>query len=189
MQITGFMLEEHIDFYSQFVAVQKFYKECSRTILMVFTEIKVRNNNKYYYRVLSFRDKNKISKKRIYIGKNLTKNELKKKEIESNKEIYAIKRKRKNNEFEKIKKKIIPILKEKGIKKAGIFGSYARGEQKKNSDIDILIDPTKEILGFEFVGFQEEISKKLRKKVELVTYNSLHHLIKERVLNQEVRII
>lgn len=90
---------------------------------MVFTEIKQRNNNEYFYRVLSLRDKDKIFKKRIYLGKDLTKKKLKKKELEADKKFYEVKRKRKGNEFEKIKKKIVKILKEKGIKKAGIFGS------------------------------------------------------------------
>ena len=43
-------------------------------------------------------------------------------------------------EIEKIKKKIIPILKKHKVTRAGIFGSYARGEQKKESDVDILIE-------------------------------------------------
>ncbi len=34
---------------------------------------------------------------------------------------------------------LVPILKRNGVLKAGIFGSYARGEQKKQSDVDILI--------------------------------------------------
>ncbi len=42
--------------------------------------------------------------------------------------------------FEEIKKKIAPILKKYNVTKAGIFGSYARGEQKRNSDVDILIE-------------------------------------------------
>ena len=46
---------------------------------------------------------------------------------------------KKNNELEKLKQKIIRILKKNGIRKAGIFGSFARGENKKRSDIDILI--------------------------------------------------
>ena len=44
----------------------------------------------------------------------------------------------KNKEIEEIKMKIIPVLKEYRVTRAGIFGSYARGEQKKDSDIDIL---------------------------------------------------
>ncbi len=156
---------------------------------MVFTEIKERNNKKYYYRILSLRNKNKISKKRIYLGKNLPKKQLENKETKADKEIYALKRKRKGNEFEKIKKKTIQILKENGIKKAGIFGSYARGEQKKNSDVDILIDPSKKVLGFAFYGLQETLSENLNKKVDLITYKSIHPSIKKRILNQEVKII
>ena len=155
---------------------------------MAFTEIKKRNGNTYFYRVLSFRKNKKVSKKRIYLGKNLSKKELNIKEIGADKEFYALKRERKG-EFVNIKIKIVPLLKKKGIKKAGIFGSYARGEQRKNSDVDILVELNKKIRGFEFFGLQDEISNKLGKKVDLVTYKSLNHLIKEEVLNQEVRMI
>lgn len=43
------------------------------------------------------------------------------------------------NELKKLKPMIVRTLKKDGIKKAGIFGSFVRGEEKKNSDIDILI--------------------------------------------------
>jgi len=36
--------------------------------------------------------------------------------------------------------KTIPVLKKYGVAKAAVFGSYARGEAKKNSDIDLLVD-------------------------------------------------
>jgi len=42
-------------------------------------------------------------------------------------------------QLERIKRISIPILKKNGVDKAGIFGSYARGEAKKSSDIDLLI--------------------------------------------------
>ncbi|MCX6719707.1 MAG: nucleotidyltransferase domain-containing protein, partial [Candidatus Staskawiczbacteria bacterium] len=42
--------------------------------------------------------------------------------------------------IQEIKRKISPILKKNGVKKAAIFGSYARGEEKKRSDVDILIE-------------------------------------------------
>ncbi len=156
---------------------------------MVYTEIKERNGNKYFYRVLSVRKKDKISKERVYMGKNLSKEELDEKETGANKKIYAIKRELRGKEFETLKKRIIKLLKEKGIKKAGIFGSYARGDQKKNSDIDIIIEPSKKTSGFNFFGFQNEISEKLKKKVDLVTYEGINHLIRERILNQEIKII
>ena len=66
-------------------------------------------------------------------------------------------------QIKKIKKIIMPILKKNKIKKAGIFGSYARGEETKNSDIDILIETSKP-LGFAFMDIQFELEKKLKKK-------------------------
>lgn len=94
----------------------------------------------------------------------------------------------KKNEIEKLKPKIIKILKKKGIKKASIFGSYARGEQKKGSDIDILIEPP-EGMGLEFVGLNLELEKELGIRVDLVSYNGLNRHIKKYILADEVRII
>src|SRR3989344_3383189 len=105
---------------------------------MVYTEIQERNNKKYFYRVISIRKKDKISKKRKYLGANLFKRELSLKERLADEEFNLRNKDKKRELFlKKIKPKIIKILKKNKIKKAGIFGSYARGEQKKNSDIDI----------------------------------------------------
>ncbi len=84
--------------------------------------------------------------------------------------------------------KIIPVLKKYGIRKAGIFGSHARGDYKKNSDIDILIELPRGI-GFEFAGIQLELEEVLGKKVHLVTYKYIHPYIKKNILAEEVRII
>ena len=91
-------------------------------------------------------------------------------------------------DINKIKNKIRRILKKNGVVRAGIFGSYARGEQKKKSDVDVLVKYPKG-LGFGFAGIQLELEEKLGKKVHLVTYNSIHPLLKERISNEEVRII
>ena len=42
-------------------------------------------------------------------------------------------------EIKEIKDKIVPILKKNKVARAGIFGSYARGKQKKDSDVDLII--------------------------------------------------
>ena len=93
-------------------------------------------------------------------------------------------------EINKIKSKVKRILKKNGVVKAGIFGSYARGEQTKESDIDILI----EVKGRKFslldlISLEMELKRILKKKVDLLTYKSINHLIRERILNEEVRII
>lgn len=154
---------------------------------MTYTEIKKRNERKYYYRVLSVRKNDKISKKREYLGVNLNRNELNKKEAGADK-VLNIKNKRETEEIRMIKRKIIGVLKKYNIKKAGIFGSYADGTQKKDSDVDILVLPAKG-MGIEFVGLEIELSKKLNRKVDLVSYNGLSPFLKERILKQEVRII
>lgn len=86
------------------------------------------------------------------------------------------------------KKKIIHILKKNNVAKAGIFGSYARGEAKKNSDIDIVIQPPKGI-GFGFAGIKIQLEEKLGRKVDLITYKSIHPYLKKYILDDEVRII
>ncbi len=90
-------------------------------------------------------------------------------------------------EIKNIKAKILPILKKEGIKKAGIFGSYSTGAQKKDSDIDILIEFNGSLL--DLIGLEIELRKLLRKKVDLLTYRSINPLLKKRILNEEIRII
>ncbi len=99
--------------------------------------------------------------------------------------------KRENNKVRKLKPKIIRILKKRGIRKAGIFGSYALGEQNKNSDIDILIElPKKRKFSlFDLAGLELELERILGIKVDLLTYGGIHPLLKKIILNEEVKII
>jgi len=88
-----------------------------------------------------------------------------------------------------LKKKIIPILKKNHVVRAGIFGSYARGEAKKKSDVDILVEIKKSISLLDLIGIELTLKEKLNKKVDLIEYNSIHPLLKDRILKEEVRII
>ena len=151
---------------------------------MTYTEIKERNGIKYYYRVRSIRNGKKFKKQRIYLGKDLLRKNLILKGGEADKKLN-IKNLRALN---KIIPKIRGILKEKKVKKAGIFGSYVTGQFNKKSDIDILVEPPKGI-GFGFAGIELELEKKLKKKVDLVSYNGLSPYLKDKILSQEVRII
>jgi predicted nucleotidyltransferase len=147
--------------------------------------VKERNRRRYYYRVLSIRNGEKIMKKRIYLGSNLSQLELRSKEIEADKKILQEKI---DKNLEKFKEVIVKVLKRYNIKKAGIFGSYVRGEQRKDSDIDILVEYPNG-LGLRFVGLALELENKLGKKVDLVTYSGIHPLLKKSILREEVKII
>ena len=93
-----------------------------------------------------------------------------------------------NKEIINIQKKIIPTLKKYNIKKAGIFGSYARGKQKKKSDIDILVELDSRWSLYDVIGIKLELEKKLKKKVDLVEYETIRPELKEIILNEEVLI-
>ncbi len=89
------------------------------------------------------------------------------------------------------KEKIVKILKENGVKRAGIFGSYARGEQRRNSDIDILINVPKDrkFSLLDLVALERKLKIILGIKVDLLTYKGINPLLKRIILKEEVRII
>jgi len=93
--------------------------------------------------------------------------------------------------IQKIKEEIKTILMRHDVKKAAVFGSYARGDQKKKSDIDILIEyknnNDKSLL--DFVGLKLELEKKLGKKVDLVEYCAIRPRIKNKVLGEQFSIL
>ena len=90
---------------------------------------------------------------------------------------------------EEISQKIVGILKKHGVKRAGLFGSYIRGEAKKDSDIDILVEVKKDLSLLDFVGIKLEIEDKLRRKVDLVEYATIKPIIKKQILDEEKRIL
>jgi len=156
---------------------------------MAFTEIRNINGKKYYYRVVSVRNGDKVSKNRIYLGNGLTDSEIIKKEKEADIKMLVEKTKP-NKEIEKIKSKITKVLKKNKVTKAGIFGSYSRGEQNKNSDIDIVVeinDNNMSLLGF--IRLSRLLEELLKRKVDLVEYSAIKPRIKERILKEEIRII
>lgn len=64
----------------------------------------------------------------------------------------------------------MPYLKDKyGVERIILYGSFARGSQKKQSDIDILVDLRK-TLGFEFIELADTLEEKLGRKVDVATF-------------------
>jgi hypothetical protein len=94
-----------------------------------------------------------------------------------------------NRKIEEIRRKIVPMLKKHSVSKAGIFGSYARGEEKKKSDIDILIEINKNISLLDFIDLKLKLEEIIGKKIDLVEYSAIKSRIKKSVLNEEIRII
>ncbi len=94
--------------------------------------------------------------------------------------------------IQEVKQTIIPILKKHGVIRASLFGSLVRGEMKKRSDIDILVELPKKITGFDYIGLrmdlQEDLEKALKKKVDVVEYDGIKPALKKYILPEQIPI-
>ena len=90
---------------------------------------------------------------------------------------------------DKIERKMLPVLLHYDIKRAGIFGSFARGENTETSDIDILVEFNGEKSLLDLAGLKIALEELLRMKVDVLTYNSLNPLLKDRILSEQVVIL
>jgi predicted nucleotidyltransferase len=94
--------------------------------------------------------------------------------------------KKSRDEIEKTLKRLKPTLRRRWkVERIGIFGSYARGEHRKRSDVDILVDFS-EPLGWEFFDLKEYLQEKLGMKVDLATEGALRVEYKEQVLREVI---
>jgi len=74
------------------------------------------------------------------------------------------------------------------IRSLGVFGSFVRGEQRPDSDLDILVEFGDEAGLFEVAGLQIELSEALGLKVDIANRNALKPRIGRRIL-AEVRML
>lgn len=75
---------------------------------------------------------------------------------------------------------LVEYFRTKPVKRAYLFGSYVRGEQSEDSDIDILVELDYEN-GADFFGFiqmHDELSDLLKKPIDLLSANGLSIFIK-----------
>jgi len=81
------------------------------------------------------------------------------------------------------KDKFIGVLRQNQIEFAALFGSRAKGTEKKDSDYDILIEfsPDARVGLFEYQEIENEISSTVGEKVDLVTVGGIDKYIKEEV--------
>ena len=90
--------------------------------------------------------------------------------------------------IEELKKQIEvlkPALKEQfKVETIGIFGSYVRGEQKRKSDLDVLVEFSEAPSLFEFVELEDFLSQKLGVKVDLVMRDALKPRIRGNILSE-----
>lgn len=70
----------------------------------------------------------------------------------------------------------------------GIFGSFARGENTKSSDLDILVDFKSRINLLDLIGLENELSESLKVKVDLITKKAVSPLLLPYIIRDLVKI-
>lgn len=72
------------------------------------------------------------------------------------------------------------------VKKIGVFGSFVRGEQNANSDIDILVEFEKEADLFDLMGVSLMLEEELQRKVDVIPQRALRKEFRKTVLRETV---
>ena len=80
------------------------------------------------------------------------------------------------------------LRQEYGVKEIGIFGSFARGEPKRKSDIDVLVDFYNVPDLIKFIELERKLQRLLGKKVDLVRKQAIREELKDNIL-RELKII
>jgi predicted nucleotidyltransferase len=74
------------------------------------------------------------------------------------------------------------------VKTLGVFGSYVRGEQKKGSDLDILVEFHEPIGLFEFMELEQFLEKNMGVKIDLVSKKALKPRIGKHILEEVINV-
>jgi predicted nucleotidyltransferase len=93
------------------------------------------------------------------------------------------------NDIQEISSKIIYILRQHQVKKASLFGSVARGEAREDSDVDLLVEFEGRKSLLDLIGLKLDLEDNLNRRFDVLTYESLHPLLKERILKEQVAIL
>lgn len=91
--------------------------------------------------------------------------------------------------IKELRGKILPVLRRYDVVKAAVFGSFLRGEMTEGSDIDILVEFKGEKSLLDLAGLKIELEELLGRKVDVLTYNSLHPLLKDKILSEQETIL
>ena len=84
---------------------------------------------------------------------------------------------------------VVPILKRHQVVRASVFGSFATGTEKPNSDLDLRIEFPSGKSYFDLVELEIELEAALGRKVDLVTYNTkLHPIVLEGILKEQISL-
>jgi predicted nucleotidyltransferase len=77
---------------------------------------------------------------------------------------------------------ILAITCAHGVRNVRIFGSFARGEQRRTSDVDLLVDLPAGMTLFGLIGLKLDLEKALNRKVDVVPSDSIKPAVRGYIL-------
>ncbi len=83
---------------------------------------------------------------------------------------------------------ILTHLKKYGAKKISLFGSYSKGTQETNSDLDLIVEFSGRKSLLELIRIERELSEMLNVKVDLLTEKSISPYILQSIKNEIIHI-
>ena len=92
--------------------------------------------------------------------------------------------------IQQIKDTVTDYFKDKPVKSVYLFGSYARGDAKEGSDVDLLLDLDYEKrIGLEFVRWGIVLKKKFKTKVDLVPVSTVYPFVMEQAEKDKILML
>ncbi|MGC8775192.1 MAG: nucleotidyltransferase family protein [Chlorobaculum sp.] len=91
-----------------------------------------------------------------------------------------------NSQLTQKREEIMGIASKYGIHNIRVFGSTARGDNRKDSDIDLLVDIEEGKDLFDIGAFLMDLEALLHKSIDVVTENALHQKIRKTVLKEAI---
>ena len=80
-------------------------------------------------------------------------------------------------------------MRKRGVTKAGVFGSVARGDERPDSDVDFLVEFEEGRSLLDLAGLRLDLAELLNREVDLATLASLHPRLKDRILIELVPLL
>ena len=94
-----------------------------------------------------------------------------------------------SDQIQIVREKITNILRRNDVKRASFFGSIVRGEMAEESDVDLLVEFEGKKSLLDLAHLKNELEDAVSRRVDILTYKSLHPRLKDRILAEQVPII
>ena len=87
-----------------------------------------------------------------------------------------------------LKYEILQLGRENGMNNIRIFGSFMRGEERPDSDVDLLVEIEEDRTLFDLIRFKHSVEDLLGRKVDVVSDRAVHDMLKEEIIDKAVQL-